>query len=114
MTPETEIEMTRIEVHTVSVEEEVVEASKLWWLLTLLGVISIVAGGILVARPSQSLNVLAVVFGIFLLIDGIIALIWVLRNRGPSRGLEAIVAVVSLVFGLLLVRHPSGAVNAVG
>jgi uncharacterized membrane protein HdeD (DUF308 family) len=107
--------MTRIEAESYTVEDEdVVEASKLWWLLTLMGAISLVAGGILVAKPSQSLNVLAVVFGIFLLIDGIIALIWALRHRGASRGLDIIVGVLGIVFGLILVRHPSHVVSFIG
>jgi uncharacterized membrane protein HdeD (DUF308 family) len=107
--------MNRIEVESFTVEQEdVVQASKLWWLLTLMGVVSLVAGGILVAKPSQSLNVLAVVFGIFLLVDGIIALVWALTNHGPSRTLEIVVGVLGVVFGLILVRHPSHVVALIG
>jgi uncharacterized membrane protein HdeD (DUF308 family) len=107
--------MTEIEVESASAEDEgIVEASKLWWLLTLMGVISLVAGGILVAKPSQSLNVLAVVFGIFLLIDGIVALVWALRNRGTSRVLDIVVGILGIVFGLILVRHPSHVVSFIG
>lgn len=114
-TRELEVDMPRIEVETVTVgDEDVVEASRFWWLLTLMGAISLVAGGILVAKPSQSLKTLAVIFGIFLLIDGIIALIWALRHRGASRGLDVVVGVLGVVFGLILVRHPTSAVNVIG
>src|SRR5262249_40426124 len=39
-----------------------------WWLLVLVGVVSVAAGVILVLKPSHSLATLSVVFGIFLLI----------------------------------------------
>jgi uncharacterized membrane protein HdeD (DUF308 family) len=49
---------------------------KAWWVLTLLGLISIAAGVIVLARPSTSLAALAVICGVFLLVDGIFELTW--------------------------------------
>ena len=45
-----------------------------WWLLALVGVLSIAAGIIILLKPSDSLATLAVIAGIFLLLDGIIEL----------------------------------------
>ncbi|MBV9943698.1 MAG: DUF308 domain-containing protein [Solirubrobacterales bacterium] len=85
-----------------------------WWLFLIVGLVSVVAGGILVARPSHSLATLAVVMGIFLLIDGIIELVISLGHSEGNRALAAIVGLVTIVIGILLVRHPTHAVNAIG
>jgi uncharacterized membrane protein HdeD (DUF308 family) len=41
-----------------------------WWLFVLAGVLSIAAGVIVLFKPGDSLATLAVIAGIFLLIDG--------------------------------------------
>jgi uncharacterized membrane protein HdeD (DUF308 family) len=84
-----------------------------WWLLVLLGVASLVAGVILVFKPSNSLAALAVIFGIFLLLDGIAAVVSSFQ-REEGRALLAIIGIVGIVVGILLIRHPTHAVNAIG
>jgi uncharacterized membrane protein HdeD (DUF308 family) len=84
-----------------------------WWIAALVGVLSIVAGVIVLAKPSNSLNTLAVVSGIFILIDGIAALVAALGGDSANRGLVAILGVVSVVIGILLIRHPIAGVTAV-
>jgi uncharacterized membrane protein HdeD (DUF308 family) len=85
-----------------------------WWLLVLVGVFSVVAGGILVAKPSHSLATLAVVFGIFLLIDGIVDVVSSFGHAAENRALAAIVGLLAIVIGILLIRHPTTAVSAIG
>ena len=85
-----------------------------WWLLVFLGLLSVVAGGILVAKPSNSLATLAVVFGIFLLIDGIIDVVSSFGHSEENRALSAIVGLLAIVIGILLIRHPTTAVSAIG
>jgi uncharacterized membrane protein HdeD (DUF308 family) len=96
-----------------TLEHEAPEPSIAWWLFALVGLISIVAGGILVAKPSHSLATLAVVFGIFLLIDGIIDVISSFGHE-ENRALAAIVGLLAIVVGILLIRHPTSAVSAIG
>jgi Short repeat of unknown function (DUF308) len=72
----------------------------------LVGLLSVVAGGILVAKPSHSLATLAVVLGIFLLIDGIIELVISFGHAEADRALAAIVGLLAIVIGLLI-RHPN-------
>ena len=89
------------------------EAAGLWWLLVLMGVLSLVAGGLLVAKPSHSLATLCVIFGIFLVLDGIVALVYSIRHDA-NRALSTIVGVLGVVFGIILIRHPTHAVTAIG
>jgi uncharacterized membrane protein HdeD (DUF308 family) len=85
-----------------------------WWLLVLIGVVSVVAGGILVAKPSHSLATLSVIFGIFLLIDGIVDVASSFGRGEENRALTAIFGLLAIVIGILLIRHPTSAVSAIG
>lgn len=84
-----------------------------WWLALLLGVLSVAAGVIVILKPSNSLTALAVVTGIFILIDGIIELVAAVTTDAQNRGLLAVIGALSVIAGVLLIRHPLGGVKAV-
>lgn len=84
-----------------------------WWLALLIGVASIAAGIIVIAKPSNSLQTLAVIFGIFILFDGIAELVAAMIGDAQNRGLIAVVGALSVIAGVLLIRHPLGGVKAV-
>jgi uncharacterized membrane protein HdeD (DUF308 family) len=84
-----------------------------WWVFALGGLVGIVAGVIVLVEPSISLATLAVIAGIFLLVDGIIELVFSLVNSTENRALTAIFGVASVVIGVILIRHPTGAVVAI-
>ena len=84
-----------------------------WWLVLLVGVLSVVAGVIILLKPSESLATLAVIAGIFFLLDGILELADSLVRSTPNRGLVALIGVLSAIAGVLLIRHPIGGVAAV-
>jgi uncharacterized membrane protein HdeD (DUF308 family) len=92
---------------------DALDPSSFWWLVVLLGLASFVAGVILVFKPSHSLATLAVIFGIFLLLDGIAAVVSSFQ-REEGAGLFAIVGVLGIVIGIVLIRHPTNAVNLIG
>jgi len=84
-----------------------------WWLLVLVGVLSVVAGVIILFKPSDSLATLAVIAGIFVLIDGIMELIASFSRQTQNRGLVALLGVLSAIVGILLIRHPIAGVAAI-
>lgn len=92
---------------------EVRELTWGWWLLALAGVLSIAAGVIFLFKPDNSLATLAVIAGIFLLIDGILELISAFFRGVSNRGLVALFGVLTAIVGVLLIRHPIGGVTAV-
>jgi uncharacterized membrane protein HdeD (DUF308 family) len=79
----------------------------------LLGALSVVAGVIVILKPSNSLTTLAVVTGIFILVDGILELIGAVSTDTQNRGLLAVIGALSVIAGVLLIRHPLGGVKAV-
>jgi uncharacterized membrane protein HdeD (DUF308 family) len=84
-----------------------------WWLLALVGVLSIAAGITILIKPGDSLATLAVIAGIFLLVDGILELAASLLNGTQSRGSLALLGVLTAIVGVLLIRHPIGGIAAV-
>jgi uncharacterized membrane protein HdeD (DUF308 family) len=90
------------------------EAARAWWLLLVVGIASAVAGVILVTKPSNSLATLAVIVGIFLLIDGIVELVSSFGRPAEGRALAVIVGILGVIVGIILIRHPTHAVTAIG
>ena len=84
-----------------------------WWLLLTVGVLSIAAGVIVLFKPSDSLATLAVIVGIFVLIDGILELADSLFRETRNRGMVALFGVLTAIVGVLLIRHPVGGVTFV-
>lgn len=95
-------------------EHEARMPSWVWWVPLVVGALSVAAGVILVLKPSNSLATLAVIFGIFLLVDGIGELIASFGDRVENRTLAAILGVLAVVVGIALIRHPFHGVIAIG
>ena len=93
--------------------EQLQEISRLWWLPLSLGVLSIVAGVIVLAKPDNSLATLAVVAGIFVLVNGIFEVGASLSSRTEYRGLVAVIGILDLVIGVMLIRHPIKGVTVI-
>jgi uncharacterized membrane protein HdeD (DUF308 family) len=76
-----------------------------WWLMLLVGVLGVVAGVLVLAKPSNSLATLAVICGVFALVDGIL-----IEDDGFA---AALLGILGIVIGILLIRHPIHGVTAV-
>ncbi|MNK91341.1 acid-resistance membrane protein [compost metagenome] len=81
-----------------------------WWVPTLRGVAAIAFGFLAILWPGLALMTLVVLFGIFALADGIIALAGLGRTQtGPRAvpwGLQLLVGVVGVLAGLLTFVYP--------
>jgi uncharacterized membrane protein HdeD (DUF308 family) len=89
------------------------ELARVWWLLALLGTLSVAAGVIVLVKPAISLITIAIVTGIFLLVDGIVEVSWSLFDAVENRGLVAVLGAVSAIAGVILIRHPIRSVVAI-
>jgi uncharacterized membrane protein HdeD (DUF308 family) len=83
------------------------------WLLVLVGVLAVVAGVIILVKPGDSLATLAVIAGIFMLVDGILELASSFMSSTRNRGMTALFGAITAIVGVLLIRHPIGGVAAV-
>jgi uncharacterized membrane protein HdeD (DUF308 family) len=87
--------------------------SGVWWLPLVLGLLSIAAGVIVLIEPDNSLKVITVVIGIFILLDGIMQVYMGLRRRVENHTMVALIGVLDLIIGIILIRHPIVGVTAV-
>jgi uncharacterized membrane protein HdeD (DUF308 family) len=83
------------------------------WVFVIVGFLCMVAGVIVVADPQNSLATIAVVIGIFLVIDGIVEILASLLSGRDGRALAVLIGAVSIVIGIILIRHPIKSVTAV-
>ena len=99
---------------TSTQQSELGAGDELRWrigLMTLVGVLSMVAGAIVLAKPGNSLVTLAVITGVFVILNGIYELVSALfAARG---GMEALFGILGIIIGILLVRHPVHGVVAI-
>jgi uncharacterized membrane protein HdeD (DUF308 family) len=93
--------------------EQVRALARSWWIAVALGVLSVVAGGIVLARPDHSLRALAVIIGIFVLIDGIVEVYLSLAHHVERPATAALLGILNVIVGVLLIRHPIAGVQAI-
>jgi uncharacterized membrane protein HdeD (DUF308 family) len=84
-----------------------------WWFLLLTGVLSVIAGIVVLVQPDISLATLAVITGIFLLVTGALAVLTALATPPGLRGALVLGGLVSMIAGVMLVRHPIEGVVAI-
>jgi uncharacterized membrane protein HdeD (DUF308 family) len=80
----------------------------LWWIRLVLGVVGIVVGIMVIAWPEATVTVVAVLFGINLLIDGGIRVLQAILTphaSGGTRILYGLLGAFSIVIGVLCLRH---------
>ena len=86
--------------------EELRPLTSLWWLLMLFGVVTLGVGIFFVVSPHETLSTFTVIAGIFLLVDGVLAIFGSIFGRGEGRGLLALIGVLSAIAGLVLIKKP--------
>ncbi len=69
------------------------------------GVIALIAGAIVIRHPSDSITVLALAFGIFLMVAGVFELVAAVEYR-ERRGWRILEGLVDLAVGILIVSWP--------
>jgi uncharacterized membrane protein HdeD (DUF308 family) len=92
--------------------EDLGELAKKWWMLALLGLVSLVAGILAIAYPDVTLLAIGLIFGIYLLMAGVFELVEAIAGDAESRALAAIVGIVGIVAGLVCLRRPGDSLLA--
>ena len=83
-------------------------ADKGWWLVLLLGIVSIAAGVIAVLNPGITILVLVLLMGANALVTGVLEIVIAIRLRRTieHEWMLALAGVVSVLFGLLVFLFP--------
>lgn len=97
--------------------EMLVRVSRHWGWLAFFGAVCVIVGVLALAWPGPTLLVLAVIFGIELVISGIVRLVAAVafpEASGGTRALMAILGLLGLLVGLYALRHVEITVVALG
>lgn len=92
-----------------SADNDLKALNNVWWIVVLFGIITLGVGIFFVASPHETLSTFTVIAGIFLLVDGVLAILASIIGKGDGRGLLATLGVLSVIAGLLLIKHPFNA-----
>lgn len=93
-------------------DQELRELTGGWWLVALAGVLGVVVGAVVLAKPGHSLAALAVLSGVFILVESILELLH--AALAERSGVAALLGVLGVVVGVLLIRHPLRGAGLVG
>lgn len=79
-----------------------------WWLFMITGILSIIAGIVVFCKPIESYLTLSIMFGILMLVSGIVelAVSGTSRNYFTTRGYNIINGILNLLLGLFLCCYP--------
>jgi uncharacterized membrane protein HdeD (DUF308 family) len=91
---------------------DIVQVAKEWWLLAVLGVVSLVCGVLAIVYPDVTLLAVGIIFGFYLLMAGVFELVDAVVGDPASRALSAIVGIVALLAGLICLRRPGDSLLA--
>jgi uncharacterized membrane protein HdeD (DUF308 family) len=86
--------------------DHVTRLAKEWWLLAILGAVSLIAGVLAIVYPDMTLLAMGLIFGCYLLFAGIFELLNAIVGGPESRALSAIIGVIAFVAGLVCLRRP--------
>jgi len=76
-----------------------------WQIMLFFGLATLVLGVVVALHPSGSLNVIAVLIGVSLVLSGVFHLIRMFDPREPHRVWLGLGALLFIVIGLVLIRH---------
>jgi uncharacterized membrane protein HdeD (DUF308 family) len=93
--------------------DEVHELARLWWLLLIGGIVSLVIGILLLVWPSRTLEVLAILLGIELLLVGAIQLGLAFGEPAGPRTGPLLRGAFAGIAGLIVIRHPGGSLTVI-
>lgn len=74
-----------------------------WWLVLILGLVSVIVGGLVLWQPFTAVFVAAIFFGVYLLVSGVLQLIMSFDHglETGARVLSAIAGVIGIVLGII-------------
>jgi uncharacterized membrane protein HdeD (DUF308 family) len=95
------------ETTSAAPRERAAEAiGSLWWLPLVRGALLVVLGGYALSRPGMTVAVLAQVIAIFLIADGVFAVLAGILGDVPSRGWTIVRGALAILAGIFVFANP--------
>jgi len=102
------------EVEIVEVSEEFNELKRAWWMLALLGAVSIGIGLLLIFWPSATITTITAIVGLFMIITGIVRFfVAVFDSNSNERWLMVFSGIIGVVLGVIIMKNPAVTINVI-
>ena len=101
--------MTEVEVYDATED-----LRKAWWLLLVLGILSLIFGGMLIFWPGPTLAAITTIVGLFMVVAGVIRFfVGVFDGDREHRLLLVILGILGVVVGVVIMRNPELTIGVV-
>lgn len=82
-----------------------------WWILLISGILSLAIGGLLMFWPHATITVVTVVFGLFMILTGVLRFfVAILDSGAPDRWLIAFTGITGIALGVLVMKFPAATI----
>ena len=103
--------MSEVEFDVYGTNEE---AKRSWWLLLVLGIISVGIGGLLIFWPGQTITVVTMIVGFFMIVTGVVRFfVAVFDSRSQDRWLMVFAGIAGIVLGVVVMKNPEGTIKVI-
>jgi uncharacterized membrane protein HdeD (DUF308 family) len=85
-----------------------------WQTTLLIGLVTLLLGLIVAFHPSASLNVIAVLLGVLMIVTGLFHLVRMFSSAESHRVWLGVSGLLFVVLGVILIRHPDFTVTVIG
>jgi uncharacterized membrane protein HdeD (DUF308 family) len=100
--------MTDVEVYATE------DVRRSWWLLLVLGILSIGFGALLIFWPGRTLTVVTTVVGLFMIVAGLIRFfVAVFDSAAEGRWLMVLAGIGGVVLGVVIMRNPESTIKLI-
>ena len=90
------------------------QAKKAWWLLLVLGVISVAIGGLLIFWPGSTITVVTMIVGFFMIVTGVVRFfVAVFDSHSQDRWLMVFAGIIGIVLGVVVMKNPEGTIKVI-
>ena len=101
--------MTSVEVYETSEDMK-----RAWWVLLLLGIVSLGIGAALIFWPGKTLTVVTTIVGLFMIVAGLIRFgVAIFDSQAQERWLMAIFGIIGVVLGVIIMRNPETTIKVI-
>jgi uncharacterized membrane protein HdeD (DUF308 family) len=101
--------MTDVEIYNTTED-----LKRAWWLLLVMGLLSLGFGGLLIFWPGQTLTVVTTIVGLFMIVAGVVRFfVGVFDGDREHRLLLVFLGIAGVVIGVIIMRNPESTIRLI-